>query len=221
MRTSLALAIAIIFLPNAALAQSNAQQAESVRYQACLERSQSEPNESLEDALAWLYAGGGWPAAHCHARSLVALGDIRTGASMLEALASRQHAGMLAHERLDLWTEAGEAWLSANMFSDAEAAFNVALIVDDRALAARAGRAGARIALGEWNDALADTQALIEQRPRMAQAWRLNAQVQLGLENLSAARSAILRAVHLEPDNIDGLVLRGQINEAVRLTASF
>ena len=106
MRILFPLALALLSSPTA-LAQSSAQLNEHQRYSACMERIATEAVEAYEDALAWKYDGGGWPAEHCQARALIAVGDPHTGASLLESIASLERPGLLMQERLDMWLEAG------------------------------------------------------------------------------------------------------------------
>lgn len=200
-----------------ALAQSDAQLAESQRYLDCLDQVAIAPEEALEDALSWRNDGGGWPARHCHARSLAALGESEAAALHLENIASEPRPGMLTHERLGIWMEAGALWMQIEAYEAAILAYSSALALDAMNSGALAGRALAYSGLGEWEDAAADAQRLTAGNADHATGWRLLAEAQLEMGDLDAASAAIIRALQQEPANIDTLVLRGRINEARRL----
>lgn len=214
---SIATALLCILTASTALAQTDAQRAESQRYQACLDRISQSAEDAFEDALTWRNDGGGWPAQHCHARSLVALGEIRAGAEIMESIASIQRPGMLDHERLAIWLEAGEIWLEAGDYSAAEGAFSVAMALDESNPRALAGRGLANLKLEIWAQALADADAALMLNSGDAASWRVLAEAHLARGDALQAQSAIITATRLEPDNIEGLLLRGRINEAIRL----
>jgi len=218
MRLALTL-LASAFLGAPALAQTDAQLAESRRYEACLDLVETDPSEAFEDALLWRNEGGDWPSEHCHARALVAMGETERGTELIESIASIQRRGMVDHERLALWLEAGELWLDQNNFVSAESAFSVALALDTESALALDGRARSYLGLQLWNDAASDAAALTANLPNWADGWRYLAEAELERGHPTEAQSAIIAALRIDPANIDALVLRGRINEAMRMDA--
>lgn len=197
--------------------QSDAQLAERQRYDDCLLRAVDAPEEALEDALSWRNEGGGWPAQHCHARSLSTLGD-RTGAALqLENLVAEQRAGMVEQERLSIWLEAGDLRLASQDFTHAAEAFQAALALDASHPDAVFGRARARAGQEDWQGAFSDARFLTELDQGHLPAWRLRAEAALETLDLDAASEAVITALTLEPTDLNSLVLRGRINEAHRL----
>ena len=69
-----------------------------------------------------------------------------------------------------------------------------------------------------WLEGVDDLNAALELRSDDAEALSLRARAHLATENLSAARADMEEALTIEPENIDILVLRGDIREAIRLS---
>jgi len=200
-------------------AQAEAIEIETARYLACLERVETEQDQAFEDALAWRMEGGGWPAAHCEALALIALGDISGGAVTLEELAATSTGGRDALIRSEMLVEAGKAWLRIEQSAAAQRAFTAALELAPVDLDALLGQAQSALALGEWRLAETAASATIAQTPDLAEAWRLRAAARLESGALDTAWQDMETARQIEPDNIDILVLRGRVNEARRLGA--
>ncbi|WP_339744144.1 tetratricopeptide repeat protein [uncultured Maricaulis sp.] len=204
---------------SAASAQSSAVEVETDRYLSCLERINADREAAFEDALAWRMEGGGWPAAHCEARALIALGDAVNGAAMLEDQASADAGVRDEAIRVSMLVEAGDAWLTIERTDDAQRAFTAALDLSPNDASALLGQAETKLALGLWDEAESAATASIEQAPTLAGGWRLRALARLETGALDAAWQDMEAAREIEPDNIDILVLRGRINEARRLAA--
>ncbi|WP_417482931.1 hypothetical protein [Maricaulis sp.] len=193
--------------------------AETDRYLSCLERVETDQDAAFEDALAWRMEGGGWPAAHCEARAIIALGDGARGAAMLDQLAMAEVSDQDLPARITMLVEAGQTWLSRDEAEAGQASFAAALELDPLDGAALLGRAEASVALGEWDAADAAATAVIDQTPGLVDGWRLRAQARLETGALDAAWQDMETGREIEPANIDLLVLRGRINEARRLAA--
>ena len=67
--------------------------AEQQRLNACIEKTESDPDEAYEDALAWLNEGARPNAQYCAALSLSALGHHAEAAIRLEALSQLEGSG--------------------------------------------------------------------------------------------------------------------------------
>lgn len=205
---------------SAAWSQSSAVEAETHRYLSCLARVETDHEAAFEDALTWRMEGGGWPAAHCEARALIALGDVSNGAAMLERQAIALTTDRDGSFPVSMLVEAGEAWLTLDRSDDAMRAFAAALELAPLDVEALLGQAQTSLALGRWEAAEIAATTSIEQAPGVAEGWRLRALARLESGDLDAAWQDMETAREIEPENIETLVLRGRINETRRLTRS-
>src|SRR6195952_3883027 len=82
--------------------------AEGADYENCMAMLGSDPAGANNFADAWQATGGGEGAIHCLAMSDIALGDVETGAAMLEKLANDSHASDAA--RATVYGQADQAW---------------------------------------------------------------------------------------------------------------
>tara|TARA_R110000868_G_scaffold19588_2_gene84298 strand:+ start:3217 stop:3873 length:657 start_codon:yes stop_codon:yes gene_type:complete len=199
------------------LAQSPAALSETDRYLACLASVADNADDAFEDALTWRMEGGGWPAAHCEARALIALGDIENGARLMADQAGEEANVDDTAIRAAMFIEAGQAWLGNGEAEMAETVFAEAAALAPASLDARLGAAQASLALGDWDMAETRAGALIDRAPGLVDGWRIRAAARLEAGALDGAAQDLETALTLAPDNIDLLVLRGRINEARRL----
>jgi len=205
---------------SASAAQSEARNAERMRYQTCIAMSGDDPAEALEEAQIWRIEGGGWPAEVCEAHAYIALGDFDVAAGILEELASERRAGMVDAERVDFLTLAGE---TRARNGNADAAFDnyaAALALDPFSILTLSGRGRLYLAEENWGGLARDAQSLVDLVPESAEGWYLRAAFHLNTGDLDDAASDIEAARERAPERIEVLVLRGQINEARRLAAS-
>lgn len=189
---------------------------EQARLNRCIELIETDPEAAYEDALAWLGNGGRPAARHCAALSLIELGHPAEGAARLEDLANAPDGGDIETRAVYL-SKAGNAWLIAG-FPEAAAT------TLDNALKLRPGdtdllidRAAARLALEQWEPAIADLNEILVMIPGDAVALELRARALLELGRYTSALSDVTQARLSAPENIDLLVLRGDIREAQRL----
>ncbi|MGH6977351.1 MAG: tetratricopeptide repeat protein, partial [Stellaceae bacterium] len=98
----------------------------SERYDSCLADTRRDPAAALKAAEDWREVGGGFPAEHCAAIALIGLKRYSEAAQRLEALAAQMMA-QPAELRADALDQAGQAWLLADQFDRAKAAFDAAL----------------------------------------------------------------------------------------------
>lgn len=203
-----------------ALGQTEALYRESARYQACIGLAESDPDSALDEAQTWLIEGGGWPAEVCEARALIALGESGAGASALAAIANRAPVGMVAAERVELLTLAGETWSGLGAGEDARNAFDDALTLDPRAAAPLAGRAALSLQEEEWAALSRDANQLIAIAPERADGWYYRGEYRLQEDDYDGAWDDMSTARSHAPQRIDILLLRGKINEARRLAAA-
>lgn len=200
----------------ALLTQTDAALAERNRYMACLDLVAQRPDDAIEDAQTWRMQGGGWPARQCEAEALIALGEEAYGAGMLDDLAMVQRAGNETATRIDQLSKAGQAWLSAGLPAEAREslAFAISLAPDNIDLLAE--HASAVLAEEDW-PALADAaNALIQRAPDRVEGWKHRARSAYERQDYAAARADIREARERAPEDIEILVLRGQVIEAER-----
>ena len=195
--------------------QLNAQD-EQNRLDACLERIQNQPSEAYEDSLAWLMAGNRPKARHCNAMALISMGRVREGATRLEALGNAPDPIAL-NQRIHYMTQAGNAWLSANYPEAAITAFSTALRLQSSDPFIYVDRAAAYFTIGNWALGLNDLDAALSLAPDLTDARALRARAYLKTEALESAKADIDQLLIVAPENIEFLLLRGEINETLRI----
>jgi tetratricopeptide (TPR) repeat protein len=197
---------------------AGAQARDHARYEACLNGIEANADAAYEDALAWRYEGGGWPARHCVARALIALGEEEEGAFRLQALAEAPDGGPTTMKVVYL-AEAGEAWMNAGHPTEARRVYARAVEMSPQSGPLWLGRARAAAELGEWAAVEADAAQAISHEPQNFDAWRTRAEARLELGDLNAAEADMSRALRLagtDDETVAVLLIRGRINEARR-----
>lgn len=188
------------------------------RYEACLSGIEVNADAAYEEALAWRYEGGGWPARHCVARALIALGEEEEGAFRLQALAEAPDGGPTVIKVVYL-AEAGEAWMSAGHPEEARRVYARALDFSPQSAPLWLGRARAAAGMGEWAAVEADAAQAISFEPQNFDAWHTRAEARYELGDLDAAEADMQRALDLassDEEAVAALLIRGHINEARR-----
>ncbi len=191
---------------------------EQARLNSCIEYVETDPDTAYEDSLAWLSNGNRPLARYCNALALIALDQFEQGAARLEALANAPEAITL-DDRTLFMTQAGNAWLSAGLPEAAETAFDAALNMTQTDPDLFKDRAAARLAQENWLSGIDDLNAALALRAGDAEALALRARAQLATGELQQAERDLTEALRAQPDNIEFLVLRGDIREAQRLKA--
>ena len=156
-------------------------------------------------------------ARQCVALALIALGQEDEGAARLEELANASDGGTMEQRALYL-TQAGNAWLVAGAPEAAVVTLTNALKIMPNEPNLLVDRASAQILLGKWPEAIKDLDKALEALPGLAAAHQLRAEARLNMNDLEPALADVKAAMAAEPDNIDTLVLRGRIREAIRLS---
>jgi tetratricopeptide (TPR) repeat protein len=72
--------------------------------------------------------------------------------------------------------------------------------------------------LEQWTQAVPDLDAALESSPGFGTAHYLRAEARLNTGDLDMALADVKAAMQAKPDNIDTLVLRGRVREAIRLS---
>jgi tetratricopeptide (TPR) repeat protein len=185
--------------------------AEGAAYDRCLDMLPSDPSGADSMASAWQNAGGGEPAAHCHALAQIELGNPQAGAAMLDRLAAGSTARGGA--RAELFSQAAQAWTMAGQADRAldSATQGLNLSPDDVEL--RIGRAVAETALQRFAEAVDDLSAALEVDPKRDDALTLRAGAYRNLQELDRAQADIDCAFALDPENAETLLERGIIRQ--------
>ncbi|MEP0313626.1 MAG: tetratricopeptide repeat protein [Hyphomonas sp.] len=211
----LALAIASLALSQSAGATIEAREAD--RLEACVAKIEVDPEEAYEDGLAWIYQGNRPNARQCTALALIALGRPDEGAARLEQLANSVDGGSM-EQRAEYLIQSGNAWLQAGAPEAAIVTFTNALKLKPGVPDLLVDRASANLMLGNWTEAKEDLDRALTLAPSMAIARQLRAEAHLNLDQLNLAMADIDAAMAVDPENIDTLVLRGRVREALRLS---
>lgn len=188
---------------------------DQARYEACIQQIDADPLAAYETGLAWQAQAGGWPAAHCTALAIVATGDFAEGARRLEINAEGAVAAG-PHARAVMFGQAGDAWLAAEDPNKALRAFSRGrdFAPEDGGLAL--GAAEAALDAGLWEIAAGHADTAIALMPETAEGYRLRGRARLEAGELDAAEADMRAARERDPENIEVLLLRGDIREARR-----
>lgn len=203
-------------LPVSQSALADIARAEQERLDRCLEKALSAPSEAYEDSLAWLTSGNRPKARYCNAVALMAMDRLEEGAARLEALATAPDPIEVA-DRHKFLAQAGNAWLAANYPEAAIVALTDAIKLDDDNPLVYKDRAAAYLAVERWVEGVDDLNTALTLRPNDAEALSLRARAHLATDDLQSAKADMEAALINDPENLDILVLRGEIREAIRL----
>ncbi len=206
------------FLSRAAAAryESSADQ-----YADCIAVIAENPELGEASARAWAIDGGGAPAIHCAAVAHLALGRPRLAAVRLLEVAERPDAGD-DDARATVLAEAALAWIDAEEpgFAEeaAEAARAAAPWRADIAIVA----AKAHAAATSWQAAADAVTAAEEGEAATSEGYVIRARARRALGKNREAAEDIVRALTLDPFDLDALVLRGELIQAgVEINANY
>lgn len=190
--------------------------AEAAKLEACVEKIETDPEEAYEDALAWTFEGNRPGARQCTALALIALGNVEEGAVRLENLSMASDGGTIEQRAVYL-SQAGNAWLQIGAAEAAAVSFSEALRLMPNENDLLLDRAGAYMLIDKWDEAMADLNAAIANAPGDALAHQMRAEVHLNKDALELAMKDVETSMAANPTNIDTLVVRGRVREAIRI----
>lgn len=193
-----------------ALAQSDGE-----RYQACLDKTESDPDTAYEDALIWRDEGGGTLARHCVAVALLELGHEAEAASRLEALADSPVSGS-QFARVELYSQSGNAFLLADQPGAARRAFDKALQLADDVPSLYIDRARAAAMTKDYNSAENDLTRALELQPGDPLALTLRAEARLQQGEVDGAEADAQAAVEAAPQDVNARLVLGDVREMRR-----
>lgn len=189
---------------------------EQRRLEACIAKLDEAPEEAYEDGLAWVAEGGRPFARQCTALALVELGHAAEGASRLEELANADNGGSIEQRSIYL-TQAGNAWILAGAFEAAIVTLDNAIRLNQNDPNLYADRAAAMMELERWDEAALDLDYAISNLYPDIALHKMRAETRLNLDELVGAQEDVTAALELEPTDIQTLVLRGRVREAIRV----
>ncbi len=200
------LATLLVFSPLSAAEPDGAS-----RYARCMALAESDPQQAIETANAWIDAGGGDAAGHCAAAALMGLDRFAEAAARFEALA--QNATARPRIRAALLGHAGQAWLMGRDPDQAAAALTraITLAPDDAALLV--DRAQAQFDLRRYQGAVADLDAAVAMDPDLVDAYVFRASAHRRLDDLDAAEADADKALSLDTTHPEARLERGMIHK--------
>lgn len=190
--------------------------AEEARLEACVAKIETDPENAYEDGLAWSFEGNRPGARQCTALALIALGNYDNGAQRLQALATAPDAGTMEQRAIYL-SQAGQAWLMAGAPESAVVSFTDALKLAPGTVELLMDRASAYILTAQWDEALSDLDYALASSPGFGAAHQLRAEVHLNMKSYDLAMKDVQAAMAADPKNIDTLLVRGRVREAIRI----
>jgi len=190
--------------------------AEDARLEACVDKIESDPENAYEDGLAWTFEGNRPGARQCTALALIALGNLESGAQKLQALATAPDGGSMEQRALYL-SQAGHAWLQAGAPEAAIVSFSDGLKFAPGTTDLLLDRATAYIITEKWDEALSDLDFALANSPGDPTGHQLRAEVHLNKRAYDLAMRDVNEAMAADPKNIDTLLVRGRVREAIRI----
>lgn len=182
------------------------------RYDDCIALLDEDKDIGRIAARQWFADGGGAAALHCLALADLAAGYPKLAALRLEELAKRHDAGDHA-VRARILSQSAQAWLEAEETTHAEQAIEAAFAQAPEAVELELTAAKVYAANERW-------QAVVDAVTRAENAgfaeietYILRAKGYMALTNFHAAAEDIVRALKIDPFDIDALVLRGELKQ--------
>ncbi len=177
-------------------------------YRRCLADSNDNPTIALADAEAWAKAGGGVPAEHCAALALVSLKRYAEAGARMDKIAGGR-AKLDAGFRVELYDQAGNAWLLAGDGARAVQSFSGALTLSAGDPDLFADLARAQAMRRDWQEVVLDLNAALQLAPRRADLLVLRASARRALKRYQDALADTEAALKLKPGDGGALVERG------------
>lgn len=186
------------------------------KHKECLERIAEDNDLAYEEAMIWQDEGGGRRAKHCVAMALYALGHEDEAAARLDSLAMASDGGTKLM-RADFYSEAANFWLVDGQADRAYKSASEGLKLRKDHIDLRIARARAYAMLERYDYAETDLTSVLKFSPNNPDALRYRADAKMKQGRLDEAKIDIESALRADPTKVETALLRGQINEAIRL----
>ena len=190
------------------------------KHKLCLEKISKDASIAFEEAMIWQDEGGGRRAKHCVAMSLFTLGHEVEAAARLDALAIASDGGNNVM-RANFYAEAANFWLISSHPEKAYSSSSKGLDLVNGYVPLYVIRARSHFAMGQYDYALIDLNSALIKEPENADALRYRANVKLKQGKLNQAKMDIEKALQLSPLSVESALVRGQINESLRLSKGY
>jgi Tfp pilus assembly protein PilF len=174
--------------------------------------SSSNPGAALADAEQWSRSGGAAPADHCAALALVALKRYGEAGARLDRAARAKALPSLSY-RVELFSQAGNAWLLAGDGARAVQSFTSALALSPGDADLFSDLARAHAMRRNWREVDMDLSAALQVNPRRADLLVLRASARRALQRHADANADIAAALKLKPNDGGALLERGLLRK--------
>lgn len=182
------------------------------RYEDCIKLLEKDKEIGRIAAQQWYSEGGGAPALHCLALADLDAGFPKLAAVRLLELADRDDAGD-AGVRARILSQAAESWLAAEETANAEEALDAALALEPDSGELQLTAAKVYAAAERWQDVVdavtrAEDAGFVDKG-----AYLLRARAYMALTDFQSAAEDVVRALKIDPFDVDALVLRGELQQ--------
>ncbi|MEM6661681.1 MAG: hypothetical protein AAF666_05825 [Pseudomonadota bacterium] len=183
-------------------------------YDDCLALLAQDPVRAEQEAGDWARFGGGAPARHCYALSLLELGAVGTAIDELIGIASEE-PDLEKPERAAMLVQAGELLLDENDDLTAQVVAEQAVQLDPNSRDGFGLRGALKLRAGEPRAALRDLNIALEGGRVNARFLSLRSAAKRRLGRLIAARDDSIYATEVAPDSARVWLERGRVETAL------
>ena len=215
LRTQISAAMALascVAMATVAYGQS-APPAQSAEAAKCMALARGDPDIGYKTALAWRAIGGGVPARHCIAVSLLGLGQYSEAAEIQQALAEGAATKGPEHQ-LELLSQSANAWLIAGKPMTAAVVQTEALKVRPDDVEILIDRSISLSSSEKYWQAIDDLNRALEIDPKRVDALIFRANAYRRLETPVLAEEDISRAIAISPQHPEALLERGNLRHS-------
>ena len=202
---------ALAFAAIAGLASPGA--AQESRYHDCVALIEADLELGRTAARQWVDSGGGAKARHCLAVADLKAGFPKLSAIRLEEVAARRDAGD-EYVRARILSQAAEVWLEAEEPDLAEKALDQAFALTPDAGELHLSAARVYAAQERWSAVVRAVNTAEEAGFAVADIFVLRGRAYTALGAYQTAADDVVKALSVDPVNVDALVLRGELQQA-------
>jgi len=188
----------------------------SETYERCLDAIDEDAILAFDRALSWHDQGGGPPAIHCSALSLIALSQYGDAADRLDGLAQDPNNGLSAPIRAQILIQAANAWIMEGFPDQGIESLDAAISLDVRSNGISAqiyfDRARAFVLSDDWRSAVNDLGDALQFAPGAQDAKTLRGTGYRVLGELDRAEAEITGVLDDDADYAPALLERGVLS---------
>ncbi len=203
----------VVFLAPAVAVAQLGQASDEARYRSCLENARVAPEDTFEQASAWIGEGSGGKqgsenARHCAAMALIEMGHYGEAARRLEGIVQDLPADKLAFQSA-LLAQAGQAWLLAGDLERAYGVQTAALKATPDDVELLVDRGITLASAGHFKDSVLDFTRAFTLAPERADVLVYRASAYRQMSETGLAKADVESALQKDPNNPEGLLERG------------